>query len=273
MSSTRLREVLVTGHEVTYPSPPCGCFSLRTTAARTGKLREWDPGATPAPATAAGEVAPSWKSRPTQKTPTWWVQHRIQDIASTAWNCNLGLPNYFMDSVNSSSIINHILFRCWLNSFFASCKESACGQEQSQEYNNNNNNNVCNSAVLRTVLHYAVLVNRPVIVRRVSFRITVHITDSMEQAPYWEATSDSRSARQKIPRYFWNPHVHCRTSSSPPVVFILNQMNPVHALTPCGFKIQFNGVLLPAIKIALFYEYLSRTCTTTDCLSYWTCVL
>jgi len=113
-----------------YP-PPCGCFSLRTTAARTGTLREWDPGATPAPATAAGEVAPSWKSRPTRKTPTWWVQHRIQDTASTAWNWILGLPNYFMDNINSKIIIVQILYTCWPTCFIVSCKESACGQEQS----------------------------------------------------------------------------------------------------------------------------------------------
>jgi hypothetical protein len=45
--------------------PTRGSFSLRTTAARTETLREVDPGATPAPATAEGEVAPSWKRRPT----------------------------------------------------------------------------------------------------------------------------------------------------------------------------------------------------------------
>jgi hypothetical protein len=55
----------------------------------------------------------------------------------------------------------------------------------------------------------------------------------------------SGSASQEIPRNFWNPKVHYRVHKSPPPFAILSQMNPVHSLTLCIFKILFN-IILPS---------------------------
>jgi hypothetical protein len=60
----------------------------------------------------------------------------------------------------------------------------------------------------------------------------------MDQSPFWETNSHPDSP--KIPRLSWNPKVHNRVHKSPPLVPILNHMNPAHTLTPYFFKIRVN---------------------------------
>jgi len=48
-------------------------------------------------------------------------------------------------------------------------------------------------------------------------------TISMERSPCSEA--DSSSASQKITRILWNPKVHYRMQTSPPLALIVNHMN------------------------------------------------
>jgi hypothetical protein len=53
------------------------------------------------------------------------------------------------------------------------------------------------------------------------------ITDSLEPSPSWEANSSSAS--RQISCILWNPTFHYRVHSIKLLLYILSQMNPVHA--------------------------------------------
>jgi hypothetical protein len=73
----------------------------------------------------------------------------------------------------------------------------------------------------------------------------------MEKSASWEA--DSHSASTDIPRHMWNPRVHYRFHNSPPLVSILNQMNPVHNSPSYFPKIHFS-IISPSTSRS--YEWL-----------------
>jgi hypothetical protein len=58
----------------------------------------------------------------------------------------------------------------------------------------------------------------------------------MKQSPSWEA--NIHSASQKIP-----PKIHYCVHKNPPLDTVLSEMNAVHNLTICSFKIHFNIIL------------------------------
>ena len=55
-------------------------------------------------------------------------------------------------------------------------------------------------------------------------------THSVEQSRSWEA--NRFSASQNIPRILWNPKRNYPIQKCPPLVLILNQIDPVHASHP-----------------------------------------
>ena len=52
-----------------------------------------------------------------------------------------------------------------------------------------------------------------------------------------------QSAKHKIPHFTLNLKVHYHVHRSSPVVFVLNQMNPVHTLPSYFFMLHFNIIL------------------------------
>jgi hypothetical protein len=67
------------------------------------------------------------------------------------------------------------------------------------------------------------------------------VPDYMEQSPSWE--TDSHSASQEIPCLLLDAKVYYRDHKSPTLGTVLSQMNPIHNLTPCLFKIHFENIL------------------------------
>jgi hypothetical protein len=77
--------------------------------------------------------------------------------------------------------------------------------------------------------------------------------------------ADSRSESDKTARLLWNPMVHHRVHNSPPLVPILSQMNPVHALTYYLLEIHFNiisdiALVLPSAVFPSGFNFSSTLC-------------
>jgi hypothetical protein len=84
----------------------------------------------------------------------------------------------------------------------------------------------------------------------------------MEESPSWEA--DSYSAWQ-VYSVLWNPNVHYRVHKSPPLVSILNQLNPAHVLLAYFFKTYFRNVIPSTARSCDIF--LSCFHTRTECIS------
>jgi hypothetical protein len=80
-----------------------------------------------------------------------------------------------------------------------------------------------------------------VCVQNILFHTGKDITHSlMDLSRSWEAANCA--AAQKLPNILWNPKVHYRVHKIPPLVSILNQINPIHTISSYLSKIHFNIV-------------------------------
>jgi hypothetical protein len=79
----------------------------------------------------------------------------------------------------------------------------------------------------------------------------------MEQSPSWEA--DIHSASQEIPCLLCNPNVHYRVNNSPPLIPVLNQMNPLHTF-PSDFPKIHSNIILPSTPESSLRVYRPKSC-------------
>jgi hypothetical protein len=68
----------------------------------------------------------------------------------------------------------------------------------------------------------------------------------MELSPSWEPNTSL--ATQQIPSILWNQKVRYHVHKLPSLVLVPSQINPVHILQSCFFKIRFNIILPPTPK-------------------------
>jgi hypothetical protein len=65
----------------------------------------------------------------------------------------------------------------------------------------------------------------------------------MELSPSWEAVSCTST--QEYPKLLWNPNFHYRVPKIPPLIPVVNQINPIHTTASYRSKIHLNIILPP----------------------------
>jgi hypothetical protein len=89
--------------------------------------------------------------------------------------------------------------------------------------------------------------------------------------------ADSSSDSQNILHSIWNPKAHYRVHKSPPLLPILNQINPLHALTTIYFfKIRFNIIFIytsRSFKLSIshmftYQDHVYSSLSTPTCYMY-----
>jgi hypothetical protein len=74
----------------------------------------------------------------------------------------------------------------------------------------------------------------------------------MELSPSSEATNCV--ATQELSSIFWNPQIYYRVQKSPPLVPIVNQIDPVHTIPSSRSKI-YSNIVLVSLSSWLSHQY------------------
>ena len=79
---------------------------------------------------------------------------------------------------------------------------------------------------------------------------TLLTNDFKQQSP---SNADSSSASQEIPRITWNEKVHYRIHNSPPCVYTMSHINPVHDLPAGSLKIHLRLSTPRSPRLSLYW--------------------
>jgi hypothetical protein len=99
----------------------------------------------------------------------------------------------------------------------------------------------------------------------------IHVIDSMERSPTFEA--DSYLASQEICRILKKTKVHYHLQNNAPLGRILSQLNPIHTITSYSFQIHLNimhpsqprSSKCPSSTQVFPIQILPRSCYHTPC--------
>jgi hypothetical protein len=89
-----------------------------------------------------------------------------------------------------------------------------------------------------------------------------HLTNSLNLSSSWKSTS--RSATQEFHTIWWNPKGHYHVYVNQPLSAVsLSQMNPVHTVASCLFKILPNGLISSEFSSKTLSVFPHATCPVT----------
>jgi hypothetical protein len=94
------------------------------------------------------------------------------------------------------------------------------------------------------------------------------LSNPMEQSPSRGATTSSAIQHTSILRILCIQKVHCSVHNGPQLVFILPQINPVHATPSCIFNIYFNIILLSMLTSSKPSLSFKRSYQQYECISF-----
>jgi hypothetical protein len=81
-----------------------------------------------------------------------------------------------------------------------------------------------------------------------TYLLTYSLTHSLHGAGHYLKKLIVTQLFKKYPTFLWNPKVHYRVHTRPPVDPILSQLNPVRPIISCLPKVHLNVILPPTLR-------------------------